>query len=173
MRRAVETLEIPLGGMTCAACQASVQRALSRVPGVRDASVNLMLKNAAVVFDPAMVRPARLVEVIRDTGYDAFLPAATATDIVDEELRDREAQREFATLRRKAVVSLVSGVVAMIVSMPLMTHGVRGGNRHRRRAGIDRSVHAMDDGALTPVIQRRMPWLYRIDPACSPGDCWP
>src|SRR4051794_1826628 len=96
--RDVERITIPVGGMTCAACQGSVQRALSRVPGVREASVNLMLKNAAVVFDPALVRPATLVETIRDTGYDAFLPAAKASDIEEQQARDRESSLEFSTL---------------------------------------------------------------------------
>ena len=45
---------IPVEGMTCAACQASVQQALQRQPGVLDAAVNLMMKNAAVTYDPAV-----------------------------------------------------------------------------------------------------------------------
>ena len=83
--RAVEpdatTIEIPVSGMTCAACQAGVQRALQRTPGVVDASVSLMLQNATVQFDPSQTTPTQLVEVIRDTGYEAELPASgTATD---------------------------------------------------------------------------------------------
>ena len=46
-------ITIPVEGMTCAACQARVQKALQRQPGVLDASVNLMMNNAAVTYDPA------------------------------------------------------------------------------------------------------------------------
>src|SRR5215472_2729179 len=56
-------IEIPVLGMTCAACQAGVQRALQRTPGVADASVSLMMQNAVVQFDPSQTTPARLVQV--------------------------------------------------------------------------------------------------------------
>jgi Cu+-exporting ATPase len=50
---------IPVSGMTCAACSSRVQRTLSRTPGVTEANVNLMLKNAVVEFDPAAISPER------------------------------------------------------------------------------------------------------------------
>src|SRR5690242_16215243 len=111
---------IPVSGMTCAACQARVQRALGKTPGVRDATVNLMLNNATVVFDPAATNPETLVERIRDTGYGAELPSSTLSEIEEQEERDRAHAAEYQQLRRKAVVSVVAGVVAMILSMPVM-----------------------------------------------------
>src|SRR5688572_21878929 len=68
-----ETIRIPVSGMTCAACQARVQRTLQRQAGVADASVNLMMHTATVTFDPAAVSPSRLVDAIRETGYGAEL----------------------------------------------------------------------------------------------------
>ena len=49
---------IPVTGMTCAGCQANVQRALAKTPGVADATVNLILNNATVTYDPLAVTPA-------------------------------------------------------------------------------------------------------------------
>jgi Cu+-exporting ATPase len=46
----LERVTIPISGMTCAACQSFVQRTLAQEAGVQDASVNLMLHNAAVTF---------------------------------------------------------------------------------------------------------------------------
>ena len=85
-------VDIPVQGMTCAACQARVQRALQRQPGVVDASVNLMMQNATVPYDPAVTRPEALVEAIRDTGYGAELPRPEQTAFEEQEARDR-AQR--------------------------------------------------------------------------------
>ena len=45
-------VSLSVGGMTCAACQIRVQRALDKEPGVIQASVNLMLKSAEVTYDP-------------------------------------------------------------------------------------------------------------------------
>ena len=54
--------------MTCAACQANVQRALTRKPGVVDASVNLMTGEARVVFDPALIAIPQLVAAVGTAG---------------------------------------------------------------------------------------------------------
>src|SRR5690349_24188171 len=77
---ASEQVRIPVSGMTCAACQARVQRALQKAPGVADASVNLMMNSATVTFDPNVSSPDALVDVIRGTGYGAELapPEQTA-----------------------------------------------------------------------------------------------
>ena len=71
---ATERIDIPVSGMTCAACQARVQRTLARQPGVRDAAVNLMTRTATVTFDPGASSPESLVTAIRSTGYGAELP---------------------------------------------------------------------------------------------------
>ena len=72
-----ESLTLAVGGMTCAACQSRVQRALQEAPGVESATVNLMLANAAVRYDPLAISPAQLLATVRATGYDAELPIAS------------------------------------------------------------------------------------------------
>jgi Cu+-exporting ATPase len=115
------TIRIPVSGMTCAACQARVQRTLQREPGVVDAGVNLMMHDATVRYTPATTSPERLVEAIRATGYGAELPPAEEPSAFDEQrARDEAQEAEFAELRRKAIVSGSIGVVAMIAPMALM-----------------------------------------------------
>ena len=111
---------IPVTGMTCAACQSRVQRTLSRTPGVADASVNLMMGNATVAYDPGAVTPDTLVETIRATGYGAELPATQRTAFDEQAARDRATAEELTDLRRKAILSGIAGAIAMLVSMPLM-----------------------------------------------------
>src|SRR3954451_18321258 len=156
-------IDIPVQGMTCAACQASVQKALQRQPGVLDAAVNLMMKNAAVTYDPAVTRPEALVAAIRDTGYEAELPRPEQTAFEEQEARDRANEEEFRSLRRKALASGAVGVLAMIVSMPLMT-GITAGAHAAHGPVADPFMRwAME--SLTPALRSVMPWLYRIDPA--------
>ena len=52
-------ITLPVDGMTCAACQATVQRALTKAPGVTKAAVNLMTNEATVHYDPAATDPSR------------------------------------------------------------------------------------------------------------------
>jgi Cu+-exporting ATPase len=114
------TVTLPVSGMTCASCQASVQRALVREPGVLDAAVNLVTESAAVTFDPAVTTPAALVDAIQRTGYEARLPAIDQDALAEEEARDRAQAQEYEALRRKAIISGVIGVIAMTASMWFM-----------------------------------------------------
>src|SRR5688572_31415747 len=113
-------INIPVTGMTCAACQARVQRTLEKAPGVEQAVVNLMTHTATVSFDPVVSNPESLVERIRSTGYGAAVPVEDRSAIEDQEALDRRHRDEFRTLRTKALVSLFLGAFAMLVSMPLM-----------------------------------------------------
>jgi Cu+-exporting ATPase len=147
-------LTLPVSGMTCAACQARVQRALERTPGVTSAAVNLMMANAAVRYDPAVVDPEQLVATIRATGYDSP-PRVIHDDAIAEQAAHDVAQLgEYQLLRRRALFSLVAGAVAMLASMPLMaatTHGV----------SVDPFMHWVM-GLLTPPLRSALPWLYAI-----------
>jgi Cu+-exporting ATPase len=129
MVTAIETLDLvkpdervtfPVTGMTCAACQSFLRKTLQSQRGVGDATVNLMLHNATVSYDPALVNPEQLVAAIRDTGYGAELPDATASILEEQEEHGRTQIEEYRHLRVKAGVSLAVGALAMVVSMPLM-----------------------------------------------------
>ncbi|HVZ77163.1 MAG TPA: heavy metal translocating P-type ATPase [Gemmatimonadaceae bacterium] len=152
------TIRIPVSGMTCAACQARVQRTLQKQAGVSDATVNLMMANATVTYDPQAVSPEVLVEAIRDTGYGAELPAAGQTAFEEQEARDRATIEEFHALRRKAIVSGIVGVVAMVISMPLMSQLARQSGGH----GITDPFMRWAMRVFDPFFHRATPWLYAI-----------
>jgi Cu+-exporting ATPase len=119
-----ESISFPVTGMTCAACQARVQRALASQPGVIDASVNLVTKSAAVRYDPAAVSPPRLIEAVRATGYEAELPASDESTARAMSRREDAEEREARELAIKATVSVAAGVVSMGISMLLMGNAV-------------------------------------------------
>src|SRR5688572_29364566 len=114
------TVRIPVSGMTCAACQARVQRTIEKQPGVTDAVVNLMMKSATVEYDPDRIQPDAIVDAIRSTGYEAELPAVEESVFDEQQARDKAQEEEYVELRRKAIVSGVIGAAAMVVSMMAM-----------------------------------------------------
>ncbi len=73
------TLDIGIGGMTCASCVARVEKALKRVPGVQDASVNLATESARVAYAPSEQMEARLRRAVRDAGYEPRAADAAVT----------------------------------------------------------------------------------------------
>ncbi|MBP2019586.1 Cu+-exporting ATPase [Symbiobacterium terraclitae] len=62
-------LEFGVTGMTCAACSTRIQRRLGKAPGVHEASVNLTTEKATVYYDPAVVSPDKLFDLVTDLGY--------------------------------------------------------------------------------------------------------
>ena len=84
---ATEQVTLNVDGMTCAGCQAHVQEALAGKAGVTQASVNLLMKRAAVTFDPSVISPGALVEAVRESGYEASLPDSGADAIAEQEAR--------------------------------------------------------------------------------------
>ena len=67
---AVETLDLPVRGMTCANCARSVERKLSSTPGVTKATVDLQGARASVEYDTALVKPDVLANAVRQLGYE-------------------------------------------------------------------------------------------------------
>src|SRR5258708_11808166 len=115
-----ESVTLTVTGMTCAACQAHVQRALNEVRGVEKASVNLMTGEATIAYDPAATAPSNLVEAVRDTGYDAELPGANHNSFEEQEARERAQVDEARELGLKALGSLAVGGGAMGFPMTLI-----------------------------------------------------
>jgi len=115
------TVRLTVSGMTCAACQARVQRTLQKQPGVVEAGVNLMMRDATVRYLPTATSPEQLIEAIRGTGYSAELPPAEQSAFDEQQARDEAQQHEFVELRRKAIVSGVAGALAMFAPMALMS----------------------------------------------------
>jgi P-type Cu+ transporter len=68
----ISKIDIPISGMTCAACSASVEKALQAITGVKTASVNLALSRASVEFaDPGSPVPLQaIIDKVRDDGYE-------------------------------------------------------------------------------------------------------
>lgn len=67
---APQPLDIGIGGMTCASCVARVEKALKKVPGVQEATVNLATESARIVVAPGEQIEARLRRAVRDAGYE-------------------------------------------------------------------------------------------------------
>ena len=149
----------PVGGMTCAACQSSVERALTRTPGVREASVNLMLHSATVTYDSTVVAVPGLLEAVRDIGYEAEPPAEH--DAFGAPAAHAAADRQVdGAAWLKAGVSLAAGALAMVLGVPLMAP-VAGGHSHG--VAPDPFMQWVMT-RMAPSLEAWLPWLYAVPP---------
>ncbi len=72
---ALERVDLPVEGMTCASCAARIERGLGRIEGVGEARVNFAAQTATVLYDPSVVRPdafrvMRMFEEVPDGDDD-------------------------------------------------------------------------------------------------------
>jgi Cu+-exporting ATPase len=105
------SVELSIGGMTCASCAARIEKELNRIDGVT-ATVNFATESAQVSF-PSTVGPRDLIAVVEQAGYSAALP------VVKHPESDGPAaeQSETAALLRRLLVSLVLAVPVVVLAM--------------------------------------------------------
>ncbi|MGI6368368.1 MAG: heavy metal translocating P-type ATPase [Anaerolineae bacterium] len=118
---AMEKVLLPIGGMTCAACVRHVERALSRVNGVVDATVNLATERAAVQYLPHVTTVEALRQAVADAGYEVLQDKSA--DLV-EDAPDLETLKMQGARRRMWIAWAFTGpiVVLMLLKMVFGVH---------------------------------------------------
>ncbi len=125
-------LDLPIEGMTCAACAAAIEKGLSRQTGVQSAQVNLATKTATVQFDRAHASRESIAATVERLGYTPLLPPepvetdeATGDGVPASVLavadRDQEREEQAArSLRRRLIVGAVLALPVVVIAM---SHG--------------------------------------------------
>ena len=114
-------IDLPVEGMTCASCVRRIERALGRLEGVSEASVNLATGRARVAVDTSVTTRDQLGAAVERAGYRVGSNGPASTDAIPSDAQDARAlaaQRELADLKRKWTTSLAVGL-AMMASMYL------------------------------------------------------
>ena len=108
-------------GMSCAACSARVEKAVSKVPGVTSCSVSLLTNSMGV---EGTASPEAIVKAVEDAGYGASKKGAEkAASASAADAEDALKDRETPALKRRLIASLVFLVVLMYISMGHMMWG--------------------------------------------------
>ena len=117
-----------VGGMTCAACQVHVDRAVSKLDGVQSVAVNLLAGSMLVDYDPAQVTPDDICTAVDRAGYSASpVDAGTnATPSGNAQARSGVAHMESPTKKLEAAASAMRTrlIVSIIFLIPLFYIGM-------------------------------------------------
>jgi Cu+-exporting ATPase len=111
----LERVDLPIAGMSCAACARRVEQGLSRAPGVGKAAVNFATGTATVEYDPVRTGLGSLIGVVKDIGYDAAA-TAHAEFIVDDSERPSGSGRPL-----ERHLGAIPGVVGASFNLDSMT----------------------------------------------------
>ena len=91
-----QNIELPIIGMTCARCAATVERTLNKkIPGVISANVNFGTETATVDFDPSITDLQAMARAVEKAGYQLLLPTEDSNGKdAEQEARDREFKKQ-------------------------------------------------------------------------------
>ncbi|WP_219062557.1 cation-translocating P-type ATPase [Pseudomonas sp. UMAB-08] len=109
------TLELPITGMTCASCAGRVERALSKVAGVKTVSVNLASERAHVESS-GPIDPAVLIAAVTRAGYGASL--------LEDTRANADNQQQRLTRERWALLLAIALALPLVLPMLLAPFGV-------------------------------------------------
>ncbi|SEA43286.1 heavy metal translocating P-type ATPase [Pedobacter hartonius] len=111
----LQTVSLPVLGMTCAGCASSVQSILNAQPGIETAEVNYATQQVRIAYRPQFIKPAQFKETLQSVGYDVILDKVNAT------AKQAAAQEEsYSTLKTRTILAAVLTLPVVIIGMFLM-----------------------------------------------------
>ncbi len=120
--------DLPVQGMTCASCVQRVERALSAVPGVTEATVNFATRRASIRYQPSVAHPEAFVQAIEKAGYE--VPRLREVPSSDEPKRpvaearaaalDAAEAAEQTSIRRDFAIAATLTLPLLVLAM---SHG--------------------------------------------------
>ena len=108
--------ELGVDGMTCASCSSAVERALKKLDGVSEPSVNLATNRASFSYDPAKIKLAQVREAISKAGYTPLELATENTRDEEQEKRDKALRR----MRQRLITAIVFATPILYIAMAHM-----------------------------------------------------
>jgi len=150
--------QLEVQGMTCASCSATVERVVSKLPGVQTANVNLAAETLSLDYDPNEVTLQQVVGAVADAGYQAILPVDST---IEDELERKKAHKakRLNNLRRRFIISAILTVPLLLISMgPMLGLPVP--------AFVDPDVNPLNNALIqllltTPIVI--MGWSYYVN----------
>lgn len=115
-------LDLRIDGMTCASCVGRVEKALTRVPGVVEAAVNLATEKARVSVQDGVAGPLDLIEAVEAAGYTATVETNAAEAArQDEAAAVHRSRRDLLVLAGSALLTLplVADMVLHMIDSPV------------------------------------------------------
>lgn len=111
----IETISLPVLGMTCAACAGSVESMIGSHPGVDKAEVNYATQSVKVLYHPNQVQPTAFQKALQSIGYDLILDTESGKE------KQEEAQRgNYEALKKRMIAAAILTLPVVAIGMLFM-----------------------------------------------------
>ncbi len=111
----MEKIVFGVGGMTCAACSARIEKVLSRLDGVESAEVNLTAERATVVYDKTKLSPGDIAASVEKLGYKY---------LKEQPSGEKHKEKEIKQLRNRFIIAAVFAAPLLFIAMAPMIPGL-------------------------------------------------
>lgn len=117
----IKDVQIPIEGMTCAACSQTIERRLKKAPGVESVSVNLATEMAQIRYNPEEIRMSEIKQLITKLG---FVPLELKTGPKTDEDQAKK-EKEILQMKRRLAIAIGFAVPLLYVAMGPMLPWLR------------------------------------------------
>ena len=111
----LQTLSLPVLGMTCAGCASSVQNILQGQQGIASAEVNYATQNVKVVYSPDAIQPQQFKSALQAVGYDIILDTENG-----KQQQADEQVKNYKALKQRTILAAVLTLPVVVIGMFLM-----------------------------------------------------
>jgi len=133
-------ITLPITGMTCASCVRSVERALSKTPGVVEVNVNLATEKASINYLPQIARRSDFVHAVENAGYGVLeIEDTAAADDLERAARQAEIERQKRLVLIGAALTIPLFILSMARDLYMASF-----------AGSDMSAHILNGTMAGP-----------------------
>jgi Cu2+-exporting ATPase len=115
MNNNLETISMPVLGMTCAGCAVSVESMIGAQPGVDKAAVNYATQSVQVSYHPDVVQLVDLQKAVQSVGYDLIIEKEGA-----KELQEEVQKNNYEVLKRRMIWSSILAIPVVLIGMFFM-----------------------------------------------------
>lgn len=111
----LQTVSLPVLGMTCAGCASSVQTMLGAQQGIAEAEVNYATQQVKVIYEPKLIQPEQFQKVLQSIGYDLILDTANG-----KEKQAEVQEANYSSLKKKTILAGLLTLPVVIIGMFFM-----------------------------------------------------
>ena len=109
-------------GMTCSSCQSHVQKDVSKLNGVKDVNVNLLLNNMIVEYDEKLTNSDKIINAVQEAGYNANLVDENNKPNIESKNKVSNNDNIIKSMKKRLIISVCFLIPLMYVAMHHMLY---------------------------------------------------
>ena len=112
----MKKVKFDIQGMTCSSCSSHVEKAVSKLKGMRKVNVNLLSNNMVVEYDEKLLNNEEIIKAVIKAGYNAKVNDSNTQKISKEKGIDKD-NKETISMKKRLILSIVFLIPLMYIAM--------------------------------------------------------